>query len=111
MKVDFNTDADHIDIPNSRIKLFILLLGAIVGIAVGVWFIIDPSKFEYARVYYTPDWKTEIIGCVCVISCSLCVLGIIYMIFKNNKQYNKHCSQIQFELRQSIMEHSVVPDL
>jgi len=83
MKVDFNTDADHIDIPNSRIKLFILLLGAIVGIAVGVWFIIDPSKFEYARVYYTPDWKTEIIGCVCVISCSLCVLGIIYMIFKN----------------------------
>lgn len=83
MEVDFNTDADHIDIPFSKYKLTGLLCIALAFAAVGIWFVIDPGTF--VSIGYHHRFKQEIflIGFICVIFCAPAAAFIAYKIFSS----------------------------
>lgn len=83
MNVNFNVDADHIDIPNSKGKLVFLLIGSLLFVAGGIWFINNPSAFKNSGLYYRPNWETIAIGYTSVIFFGLCAITFIYVFFNN----------------------------
>jgi hypothetical protein len=83
MNVDFNTDADNIEVPNSKIKLLILLIGAIGFVALGIWFVTNPLTFMDTGYRDRPKFEIEAVGYTSIIFFGLCALVGLFKLFDN----------------------------
>jgi len=81
MKVDFNTDADHVDVPLSKYRLggyLIVLFGAFV---LGLCFVVSPSTFVTSGSRYNTPEAIFIIGLLVIMICGPLTVNIFYRIF------------------------------
>ena len=89
MKVDFNADADHIDIPLNKYGLSGYLLAIFCIFLLGLWFVASPSTFatkshgvNVTRDYIdgTPQAIFDI-GLFCIIICGPLTAIMFYRLF------------------------------
>jgi hypothetical protein len=85
MKVDFNTDADHIDVPINKYGLtgyFFVLFGVFL---MGLWFVASPSTFVTKGVHTSKSLNSlkEAVGfgLFCIIICGPFAANTFYRIF------------------------------
>lgn len=71
--------SDNIEIPLSRTKLVLLLIGALLFFFLGIWFIIDAEQFITNRFQYPQI--IVIIGVIATIFFGLCLLFILKKLF------------------------------
>lgn len=89
MKVDFNTDTDHIDIPVNKYRLSGYFFTIFCIFLLGLWFVASPSTFasssdgvKVTRVYIdgTPQSIFDI-GLFCIIICGPLTAIMFYRLF------------------------------
>jgi len=83
MNVDFNPNNEYIAIPNSKGKIILLIIVAIIFVIGGLWLIIDPSTFEHSGLFYRPNWETQTVGYTTIIIFGACVLMGMFLFFTN----------------------------
>jgi len=81
MKVDFNTDADHIDVPINKYgltgSLFVLFAAFLLGLA----FVASPARFVTESYRYNTPQSIFVIGFFIVIVCGPLTAIVFYRIF------------------------------
>ena len=80
MKVDFNTDADHIDVPLNKYGLTgysLVILGAFL---LGLWFVVNPTMFVSTYRYKYPQ-EIFVMGLLCIGVCGPLTANTFYRIF------------------------------
>jgi len=83
MNVDFNTDAERIEIPLSKFKIGLILLGASGFVALGIWFIINPAMFQNSGYVNRPAFEILAAGYASIIFFGACAIFAAYKIFDN----------------------------
>ena len=69
------TPAQSLEIPLSKSKIFLMLLGALVFVAIGCWFVIDPPII--ANSFWGNPTKIAITGYASILFFGLCALFFI----------------------------------
>lgn len=69
---------EKIEIPISKNKSIILLLGSIMFVAIGIWFITDPWLF-----FFLPSWIIQLTGAISILFFGICGIGYIKTLFQN----------------------------
>jgi hypothetical protein len=81
MNVDFNIDADHINVPIKKYSLIGYFLVVFAVLALGCCFIIKPSIFVSGYGYrYKSPWEIFDMGLLCVIICVPTAYLLLYRI-------------------------------
>jgi len=79
MAFDFN--ADHIEVPNSKLKISILLLVGMGFVALGLWFTISPSTFVDTGYRNRPKLEIEAVGYASIIFFGACAIVGLFKLF------------------------------
>jgi hypothetical protein len=69
------TSGERIEIPLSKSKMVLMLIGALAFVAVGFWFVISPPTIENS--YWGSPTKIAIVGYASIIFFGLCVFVLI----------------------------------
>lgn len=83
MNKDFIHNNDQIQIPSSKLKLSLLLLGSILFVVVGISFILHPSDFKGQPLRNRPEWLIMTVGYSSVIFFGGCGIAIISRVFSS----------------------------
>jgi hypothetical protein len=65
----------RIEIPLNKKKITIMLLGALIFVAIGFWFVIAPP--EISNSYWGDHTKIKIVGCLSILFFGLCAFVLI----------------------------------
>ncbi len=77
------TEEDRIEIQLSKFKLTLLLLGAILFVIGGIFFITNPSRFANTDFNHQPKFEILLLGYVCIIFFGACGIIAIIKLFSN----------------------------
>ncbi len=80
-KIIYNND--QIEIPSSKLKLSLLLLGSILFVVGGIFFILHPSDFNGQPLHNRPQWLIITVGYSSVIFFGSCGIAIISRVFSS----------------------------
>lgn len=83
MAADFNINDERIEIPLSKNKLILLLAGALIFVALGLWFVLNPSVIANGGSRHYPVWGILVMGYICAIFFGICAGFIGYKLFDN----------------------------
>ncbi len=78
------TEGGRIEIPLSKLKIGLLLVGALIFVAGGVLFIINPSTFTDSGLHHSPKFEILAVGYACVIFFGAGVVIFILQLFNKN---------------------------
>jgi len=77
-----NTDSKFVAIPNSKLKALLLLIGALIFVAAGLWFIINPATPQDSFDHRL-ETKAIVAGYLSVVFFGICALAAVVMLVSN----------------------------
>lgn len=83
MNANFIINNDRIEIPSSKMKLSLLLLGSILFVFGGILFILHPSEFQGKPLHNRPEWLILTVGYSSVIFFATCGVVTILQLFNS----------------------------
>lgn len=75
------TSGQRIEIPLSRKRIFLMLLGSLMFVAIGLWFVITPPTISNS--YWGNPEKLAIVGCASIVFFGLCVFYLFRKLSDN----------------------------
>ncbi len=81
LQINQKTMSEKIEIPLSKTKIVLLVLGALIFVIAGVFMILEPSTFITSR--FRSENSIRIIGIVSVSFFGLCLILIVRKLFEN----------------------------
>ena len=83
MNKNFIINDDRVEIPSSKVKLFLLLIGSILFVIGGYFFVHSPAEFQGNSYRHRPEWEILAIGYACIIFFGSCVIGMFIQLFNS----------------------------